>query len=470
MSYSKHSILFFVLTMLFAQNILAQVSMVCIKKLEIVGHKKTKTSLILNELDFEEGDSIPLKSLMPTIERNERYLINTILFQYVDIKINKWEGTDIYLKISLKEAWYIYPIPQFELADRNFNVWWVQQNRDIRRANLGLWFIWRNLSGYNDLFKAVVQFGYTRKFELFYYLPPMGRKRKFGFSVNALYSDNKEITYTTYQNKQVFYNDYDTPKRQYQRIRGRVRGYYRPTLNQTHRLGLSFLHLTIGDSVSLFNPDFFLDGQRRQRSFNIKYTYTLDHRDIQAYPLNGFYAFASLEKRGVGIFNDINQLQLYGHFGYYMPIRPWLNISTEVKGRINFVRNKIPYYNNRALGYLDDYVRGYQYYVIDGQDYLLFQTDINFKVLDVRIPLFKKLPISYLQELPFKIHLRYHFDFGYVWDQYYARGNKLSNSDLIGTGIGVDLIFYSYNIILQFEYTINKNGENDLYLRYKFNF
>ena len=27
----------------------------------------------------------------------------------------------------LLENWYIFPIPKFELADRNFNVWWKEQ-------------------------------------------------------------------------------------------------------------------------------------------------------------------------------------------------------------------------------------------------------------------------------------------------------------------------------------------------------
>ena len=161
----------------------AQITKVCIKKIKVTGNKKTHTSLIFNELDVNEGDSLPLEGLMPAIEKNKLFLINTVLFNSVEIKISKWEGKDVYLLISVRESWYIFPIPQFELADRNFNVWWVRHNRDLRRVNLGLWFIWRNISGYNDLLKVIVQFGYTRKFELDYTLPPMGRKRKFGFNV-----------------------------------------------------------------------------------------------------------------------------------------------------------------------------------------------------------------------------------------------------------------------------------------------
>ncbi|BDS13847.1 BamA/TamA family outer membrane protein [Aureispira anguillae] len=447
-----------------------QISKVCIQSIDIIGYKKTKTTLIENELNISVGDSIPLEQLMPKLEQNKRFLVNTLLFNHVEIKILKWEEQNVHLLIVLKESWYIFPLPQFELADRNFNVWWTRHNRDIRRANLGMWLVWRNLTGYNDLLKVIVQFGYTRKFELDYTLPPMGQKRKFGFNINALYSDNKEIAYNTINNKLAFYNNFDISERQFQRIRGRFRGYYRRTLLETQQLELSFLQLSISDSIAAFNPHFFLGGNTVQRSFNLTYTYTLDKRDIRAYPLNGYYVKAILNKQGLGIFNDINQLQLTAHFGHYMQIGQHLSVATQIKGRYSFIRSQMPYNDNRALGFNEDFVRGYQYYVINGQDFLLVQSDINFKVLDVSIPLFRKFPISYLQALPLKIHLRYHLDLGYVWDRFYAQANHLSNTDLLGTGIGVDLIFYSYNIIVQFEYTFNKNGEKGLYLRYRFNF
>lgn len=449
---------------------MAQISKVCIQSINIIGHKKTKTTLIQNELNIRVGDSIALQELQPRLDQNKRFLINTLLFNYVEVKIIKWEEQTVHILIVLKESWYIFPLPQFELADRNFNVWWTRHNRDIRRVNIGMWLIWRNLTGYNDLLKVIVQFGYTRKFELDYTLPPMGQKRKFGFNINALYSDNKETAYNTIKNKLIFYNNFDISERQFQRIRGRFRGYYRRTLFETQQLELAFLQLGISDSIATFNPNFFLANKRLQRSFSLKYTYILDKRDIRAYPLNGFYVKAILDKQGLGIFKDINQLQLTAHLGHYMQIGRHLSIATNIKGRYSFIRSKMPYYNNRALGFNDDFVRGYQYYVINGQDFLLFQTDINIKVLDVDIPLFRKFPVSYLQSLPLKIHVRYHLDLGYVWDRFYAQANQLSNTDLIGTGLGVDLIFYSYNIIVQFEYTFNKNGEKGLYLRYRFNF
>ncbi len=454
---------------LVGQVTLAQISKVYIAAIDIEGNKKTKSQLIRNELNLTVGDSLPLADLMPMINKNERYLFNTGLFISTRIKIVKWEGTNVHLKVLVEEAWYIVPIPQFELADRNFNVWWVQQNRDLRRANIGLWFFWRNVSGYNDLLKTVVQFGYTRKFELDYYLPPMGRKRKFGFLVNALYSDNKEINYTTAQNQPLFYNDYDSKERQFSRLRFSLKGYYRRRLTENHQLGLTYLQLAISKEVLALNTDFFGDNRHIQRSFQLQYSYTLNKRDIQIYPLQGYYIHSSLTKQGLGVFQDINQLQWYNHWSAHIRLHPDLYWTTHLKARYNMLTNKMPYYDNRALGY-EDIIRGYQYYTIDGQSFGLIQSELNFRLVNFEIPLWKKAPISYLQKMPIKLHFRYHVDVGYVWDRYYATSNPLSNSSLVATGVGLDIILYNYNVIFQIEYSVNKSGENGLYLRYKFHF
>ena len=448
----------------------AQVPKVRIAGLALEGNRKTKAALIYAELDVSVGDTLLLKDLQPSLDRNRQYLLNTLLFRTVQLTIARWEADSVHLKITVAEAWYIFPLPQFELADRNFNVWWSRHQRNLQRTNIGLWLYWRNLSGYNDLFKAIVQFGYTRKFELDYTLPPLGRTRRLGFNVNALYSDNKEIAYATLDHQLAFYNDYDVAERQYQRIRGRLEAYYRPTLFQWHRLGLSFLHLRISPEALALNPSFFQGEQLTQRSFNLQYTYRLDRRDVPAYPLKGYALEGYVLKRGLGIFKDINQLELWLSAGYHHAFGKRWSLGMRVQGQYRYSPEPPNYYNNRALGFYDRFVRGYQYYVIDGQSYGLAKADLNFCLFEHRLPLFKKIPSPYLQTLPIRVHLRYHLDYGYVWNAYATPLDIGANEHLLGTGLGLDLVLYAYNIILQLEFTINRSGEKGLYLRYKFNF
>lgn len=451
-------------------SLCAQVPQVRIANIAVEGNKRTKVSLIYGELDFKVGDTLSLTDLQPTLDRNQRYLINTLLFRSVALNIAQWEGDSVDIKIVVRESWYFFPLPQFELADRNFNVWWGRHQRDLRRTNIGLWLYWRNLSGYNDLFKAIVQFGYTRKFELDYTLPPLGRRRKLGFNINALYSDNKEVAYATANHQLVFYNNYNIPERQYRRIRGRIEGFYRPTLFQWHRLSFYYLDLRISPEALAFNLNFFQELSLTQRSFNVQYTYRLDRRDIQAYPLKGYALSTYALKRGLGIFDDLNQWELWLSAAYHHPLGKRWSLGIRGQGQYRYAPQRPNYYNNRAMGFNDRYVRGYQYYVIDGQSYALGQVDVNFRLWKYQIPMLKKSPSPYLRTLPVRLHLRYHVDYGYVWNAYATATDIGANTHLLSTGLGLDLILYAYNIIFQLEFTVNRSGEKGLYLRYRFNF
>lgn len=444
--------------------------MVNIKAINYDGLKKTKRAAVLGYMNIKEGDSLKLDELMPRLEENKRLVMNSRLFSKAELKIVSWEESDIVLLLEVKEAWYVYPIPIFELADRNFNVWWNDFDRDFNRLNLGLGVYWRNLAGYNDLLRFITQFGYTRKFEIDYTLPPTGLKQRWGFGFNILYSDNKESVFNTVDNRLLFYRDLDIKERQYTRFRSGLTLRYRQSVYNNHYFTLQYLNLEISDSVYHRNPDFFLDGRRKQQSFIFDYEFRRDKRDIRSYPLSGHYLSVQLKKRGLGIFNDINQLWLSSRTALYKKFGKGWSVGLLAEGRYSLFRHKDPYFQSEALGYLDAYVRGYQYYVINGQHYLFFRGDLNFKILDYKIPLFGEGSDKMFNALPFRIHGRLHTDYGFVQDRYYAAGNPLSNQYLYGMGAGLDFCFYDYNLVLQLEYSINRLWEKDVFLTFKFDF
>lgn len=424
---------------------------------------------MLNELSFSEGDTIELQSLQSILDQNKQFLQNTLLFNRVNLKVSEWMEDKVTVKIDLEEFWYIFPIPQFELADRNFNVWWVRYNRDMRRANLGLWVLWRNISGHNDLLKAVAQFGFTRKFELEYTLPPMNRNRKLGFEINVLYSDNKEKDYDIEDNRLAFFSDLQGDVYHFSRIRFRSKIFYRQNRFLLHSLSASYLGLSISDTLAKLNPDFFMDGKKEQQSFNINYKFKYNKVDRVSYPLEGFLVDVELHKKGLGIFSDVNLFYTKIGLAYYFNTHQKFSIQTALLAKFQFLRNQLSYYDNTGLGYQDEYVRGYQYNVINGQDYLLFKNDLNFKLMDLQLPFIKKSRIVALNTIPIKLHLRMHLDIGKVWDAFNYQYNSLNNRLMIGTGLGLDLIFYEYNLILQFEYSMNNLGSHGLFFKYKFN-
>ena len=186
--------------------ILADAQTVTVKSITVHGLKRTRELIIHRELTFHVGDTLPQMDLGTIMERNQNNLLNLGLFNEVTVNVSEWD-TDLHVidvLITVKEAWYIYPVPIIELADRNFNVWWSKYNHKLDRLNLGGKLEMLNFSGRNDKFKVKAQFGYTPKQEIEYRFPYFNKRQSLGLTVNGLHSINKEISYATINNEEQF--------------------------------------------------------------------------------------------------------------------------------------------------------------------------------------------------------------------------------------------------------------------------
>jgi len=103
-----------------------------INKIIIEGNGKTKEEIILRELSFKENDSISIINFQSIIEEEKRKLINTDLFNEVEIKFLLIKENNIDIKIEVIEGVFWSPNIIFELSDRNFNDWWVNFNHDFK--------------------------------------------------------------------------------------------------------------------------------------------------------------------------------------------------------------------------------------------------------------------------------------------------------------------------------------------------
>ena len=179
----RHQLLFFFL--FFSSFLSAQLDYVVVDEVSFSGNKRTKAATILREMNFSAGDTLLLKDLPEQLETNRKLILNTTLFTLVKVNVSEW-GNDnhIIVSIILQEQWYLFPFPIFELADRNFNVWWSEQNRALDRVNIGLRLTHYNFTGRRDKLKLTTQFGYTQKYELDYSLPYFNKKQTLGFNTN----------------------------------------------------------------------------------------------------------------------------------------------------------------------------------------------------------------------------------------------------------------------------------------------
>jgi hypothetical protein len=100
-------------------------------------------------------------------------------------------------------------VPIFELADRNFNVWWNEFDASFKRVNYGIRFSHNILTGNQDALKVAVQLGYSQRLEAQYAWPYFGKKSNWRFTTNLLLSKSRESYYITSEDKPVFYKSED---------------------------------------------------------------------------------------------------------------------------------------------------------------------------------------------------------------------------------------------------------------------
>lgn len=450
---------------------IAQQQAVVIDNISIEGNKKTRSFVILRELKFKLGDTIAVTQLSDIINESRDLVMNTGLFNKAEITFKNWEGVSsrVHILISVEEAWYIYPVPIFELADRNFNVWWVEQKRSLQRINFGVEFTHLNFTGRSDRLKVNAKYGYTRSYGLKYNLPYINKDRTLGIFTEVSYSRNREINYITIDNKQEFYIDEQEQSFLFKRFWSVAGLSYRPALRAQHEFYLGYHQNTIPKFVAEdLNPDFFLNGRHLQRYFNFRYKFSFDKRDVRPYPTEGYYLFLELEKAGLGIFPDRNGLTFKGLFDQYLPFTDRWSLAMEAQGKLSLIRSQQPYNDNRALGFSRNFMRGYEYYVVDGLDLAVGKSTLRYKVLDVAFNFGKIVPIKAFREMPFKVYLTLNGDIGYVNGPYVEADNFLNNRLLYSGGVGINFVLY-YDKVLQINYSLNQLKEAGLFLHLNLN-
>ncbi len=110
-----------------------------------------------------------------------------------------------------------------------------------------------------------------------------------------------------------------------------------------------------------------------------------------------------------------------------------------------------------------DFIRGYEYYLLKGQDYVYGKSSLRYRLLKKPIPLKKWFGFK---DVDFRLFLSINNDVGVIKEHYFQEQNALSGKLLWGKGLGLDIVMWDSRAI-QIEYSINHFGEKGLFLHLK---
>lgn len=437
-------------------------STLVIGTVKLTGHEKTKDYIVLRELDFKSGDTLLASKLVAMKVKGIRQIFDLELFNSVEMQIAPPDSLGLTnITIYLKERWYLFVLPIVEIADRNFNQWWLADNK-LSRINYGVRIRRSNLRGRNETIRINIQAGYTRKFSVDYNFPYINKALTIGAALNFTYSDNRELGFATQNNKLQFFHD--TGKISFRRLKTGVTFSLRKKIYSSQLIDLEYTRLQIADTVAKagVNPDYFLNGETRQQTVYAGYRYIYEMLDYKHYPLNGKYLSA---EAGNYFFINAprNLINAFITASYHKKLtgRHYASLSFDAKYSSP---GRQPYNLYKALGY-GYYVRGFEYYVIDGQHFALGKINYLYNILTPKSVHIPTGGLKKFRNIPITIFAKAFYDAGYVTDNNPLPTNTYANSYLGGVGAGVDIVTY-YDRVFKVEYTFNNKGQKGLFFHY----
>jgi outer membrane protein assembly factor BamA len=234
----------------------------------------------------------------------------------------------------------------------------------------------------------------------------------------------------------------------------------RNALYHFHAINLGYTNTTIADTISKLNPQYFGQRNVNQQVFSFAYDYRFDQRDNRQYPLRGKLLYTQFNNYYIK--KGYNQANLYGLFSYFLPLRKSFFLESSLRAKISSPQ-KQNYPLISGLGFSTNLVRGYELYVIDGQNYGLWKNTLKFEILKREFNLKKIIKIPQFSTLPLAIYPNTYFDVGYLKNYYPIYSNsKLSNKLLKGGGIGLDIVTW-YNSNVKVYYSVNQMGEKKFF-------
>jgi outer membrane protein assembly factor BamA len=426
-----------------------------IRSITLSGNKITRPGIILRELTFRQGDTLMAGSLDKHLVMSRENVFNTSLFNIVTVDTAGIPGErgDLAVTVKVIERWYIWPIPYLEFPDRNMNAWF--KDPDFSRLTYGANVSFYNVRGRNETLTLLLHFGFNQKYGFTYKTPYINRQKTWGFGFGSNAALNRSMQVAIEEGENV-YMEAESGFLQ-QQYTGYAEVFHRPAWYIHHLFDLSYTHFIFADTLRWVPGFFAQETVLEQDLIQLYYKIKFDKRDARYYPLEGYYTDIELLtsaflQQPLTLFAAKSTLK-----GYWKLARRWY-VASGLTGRVSFPLDQ-PFYMQEGLGYGRDYVRGYDAYLIPGQHFLISKNNLKFAIIPplvlnldfIRTPKFSVVPLA--------LYANLFADFGCAWNASQAQSNEnpLSNSFLLGYGIGLDLATY-YDVVIGLNFSLNIEG------------
>jgi outer membrane protein assembly factor BamA len=427
----------------------------------IEGNKVTQERVILREVTFAVGDSLYFSNLRAGMEQSRNNIMNLRLFNFVEVEAVQIDHQQVLVLISVKERWYIYPVPILEIAQTNFNTWW--ETKELRWLNYGVAVSHNNFRGLNQRLSLMIRFGYTKRFSASYSIPNINRKQTLGLNFSAGFFENDEIVFNTFNNVRQFYRNPEDKALRFMQYSAGLS--YRENIFTSHHIQLTYINASSNDTIPILQPDYFAGGTSSSQFLRASYSLSYDTRDYRRYPLKGLLLVGYLQQDGLGIVNrkGLNLFTTTASYRHHHKLSDRLYVAHSITGKVNW--SQPPYYQLRALGY-NDFVRGYEFYVIDGTHFALLQGNFKVAVLKPKPVSIPFVPSEKFSETFISMYANLFFDAGYVNGPTFRATNSLVNEYLYSMGVGFDVVTY-YDKVMRVEGSINALGNFAVFVHFK---
>jgi outer membrane protein assembly factor BamA len=384
-------------------------------------------------------------------------LFNLKLFRAVDCTIDTLALPLIHLQFVLQEDVYIGLAPNATLADRNFNVWHQDYHADLWRVNYILKTTFKNLQGLNRTLQTTVQLGFNNAATLRYTLPNIGAKQNNKITFGLDYLNTKQFHHQIINNKQQFFkndNDFILNK-----IHAEIMFTKRLQFYKNITASTNWTYLDLAADLYQSNSRLLPRQLQRMHYFQINLQYDYNNVDNVYYPLKGWHAtITSANKFGFGV-QQFNQHFIYTSLLRHQPL-PYKLYGTWVLRCRAMLQNTDAFYFNRAMGFANDYVRGYEYFVMNGSHFVINRLDLKRKLLQINI---NKKQRFWAPEIPIEFYPKIYSDAGMVKSINDGNTSNLRNTFLYSTGAGLDVKFGNYAVV-RLEYSMNHLKQKGLFL------